>query len=107
MSLSNNLTSAIVTYLNYNGCFVWRNNTIGVYDPTKKIFRKNKNQLNGIADIVGVLPNSNFLAVEVKIGKDKLSEAQEEFRRKLTLNGGIYIIAKNFDDFVKDIILFL
>jgi hypothetical protein len=39
--------------------------------------------------------------IEVKIGKDRQSEAQKRYQENIEKAGGIYYIAKNFDDFVE------
>lgn len=97
---TNSTTTAILLYLNSIGHFVWRNNTTGVYDPTKKIFRKPKGQLNGVADIIGMTNLGQFLSIEVKTGKDKQSESQVNFQQLVYNHNGIYLCVKTFDDFL-------
>ena len=102
MSKSNDLTTAIITYMNYSGFFVWRNNTVGIYDPAKKVFRKNKNQLNGVSDIIGFRKKDcKFVAIEVKIGYDKMRESQLLFQQRVVESNGLFFIAKDFDSFIK------
>lgn len=96
---ANNLTEAIITYLNLNGHFVWRQNNSGIYDATKKIFRKNKKQKKGIADICGITKTGFGLYVEVKIA-DKLSNDQKLFRDEIIKRNGIYIEARSLDDVI-------
>lgn len=97
---TNSTTGAILLYLNSMGHFVWRNNTTGVYDPVKKLFRKPKGQLNGVADIIGMSSDGRFLSVEIKTGRDKQSDSQLHFEDLVNSHNGIYIVAKNFDDFL-------
>jgi len=62
------IESQILTWLNYQpGVFAFKVNTTGVYDPTKKCFRKitNPHVHRGTADIIGV-KNGHFFAIEVK-----------------------------------------
>lgn len=98
---TNATTLAIIGYLNTSKCWAWRNNTIGVFDPVKKVFRRNKHSLRGAADIIGLTQKGQFLSVELKTGKDKMSIHQEYFREQITNHGGIYLCVKDFDDFLK------
>jgi len=103
MSRSNDLTEAIITYLNLNGCFAWRNNTTGIYDPVKKVFRKNPKQLNGVSDILGIVKGTGIMVVvEVKTGKDFLSDDQVKFLNNIYRAKGIRIVARNLNGFIKD-----
>lgn len=98
MTETNSLTKAILSYLNYSGHVAWRNNTTGVFDPTKKVFRKSNNR-KGISDIIGIHKDSGkLIAIEVKIGKDKLSKDQIEFLDAVRKCKGIVIVAKSLDD---------
>jgi hypothetical protein len=38
--------------------------------------------------------------IEVKIGRDRQSEAQVEYQRQVEAAGGVYVIAKTFDGFL-------
>lgn len=100
-SEANRLTTAIINYLGYKGIFAWRNNNTGVYDPVKKVFRRNPAQLNGVSDIIGVAPNGKFIGVEVKIGSDKQSDFQKRFEAEIKERNGVYLVAKNLDDVTK------
>lgn len=102
MTHTNNTTTAIVDFLNLKGHFVWRNNTTGIYDPIKKVFRKNKNAKNGVSDVLGVLKSGTFIAVEVKTGNDILSEDQIEFLAEVIARNGVAMVVKTFDDFIKE-----
>lgn len=94
------IQSFVLDYLCRHG-FFWRNNTTGIYDPSKACFRKNKSQLNGVPDILGVY-NGRFVAVECKSGSvKKLSEDQEEFRLNFEKQGGIFYMANDIDEFIK------
>lgn len=58
----------ILSYLNSIGIYAWRNNSVGVYDPVRKVFRrpKSKYAINGVSDVLGILPDGRWLAIEVK-----------------------------------------
>ena len=53
----------------------------------------------GSADISATIKGRS-VKIEVKIGKDRQSEAQKRYQENIEKAGGTYYIAKNFDDFV-------
>ena len=92
------LQAAILEYLHYRGIFCWRNNTTGVYDPIRKIFRRNKAVLKGVSDILGLLPpKGKFLAIEVKTKTGRVSKEQKLFLEKVDYNGGLGFVAKDLN----------
>ncbi len=93
------IVRACLDYLAIRGIVAWRNNTTGIYDPTRKAFRTNAGR-NGISDIIGILPGGRFLAVECKAGRGKLSPAQVEFQRDIIQQGGLHIVAYCVDDLI-------
>ena len=98
---ANTATKEILAFLAVSGFKAWRNNTTGVYDPKKQIFRKFAG-LKGVADILGLQKSTGrFLAVEVKVGKDKLSPEQIRFLEDVKKGGGIAIVASCAGDVAK------
>ena len=57
----------ILTFLRNKGIFVWKNQSVGVFNPTRKSFMKSRNphHINGVADILGCI-DGKMLAIEVK-----------------------------------------
>lgn len=53
----------------------------------------------GTADISATIKGRS-VKIEVKIGKDRQSEAQVAYQKKIEQSGGIYFIAKDFDTFM-------
>ena len=98
-SRANALTQAILSYLSFSGVYAWRNNSNGVYDPVKKIYRANTTK-KGVGDILGVLPDGRHLEVEVKT-TDRQSEAQKQHEAMVKKMGGVYILAHSVDDVVE------
>ncbi len=105
----------IITFLRKKGVFCWKNQSTGLYDPTKRTFRKamGVNQLNGVSDILGIV-NGRMLAIEVKkpyISKktmrvmersqeqlEKLaSDDQILFIKNITALGGVAFYADSID----------
>ena len=58
--------------------------------------------MKGSADI-HILKGGTAIYCEVKIGKDRQSEAQKAFQASVEESGGHYIIARDFDDFLNNI----
>jgi len=97
---SNGLTKAICDYIDLLGGWATRINTMGVYRDGR--WTKSTTKL-GTADIWAQYNNTGY-AIEVKIGADKQSEEQKQVQREFTKakSGGVYIIAKTFDQFYED-----
>jgi len=103
---ANGLTRAILEYIRYTNNYADRINNTGIYDTRTKKFRKS-NTRKGIADIIAskkITINDRTIAVnvaiEIKIGKDQLSEYQKNMRDEITQKGGYYILAKDWDTFI-------
>lgn len=54
----------------------------------------------GTSDISATIKGRS-VKIEVKIGIDKQSEAQKEYQRSIEASGGIYFVAKDFEQFIK------
>ena len=54
---------------------------------------------NGTADISATVAGHS-VKIEVKIGRDRQSEAQKEYQRKIEAVGGKYVIAHTFEGFL-------
>lgn len=94
------LENRILDWLNsIEECFAFKVNTTGIFDPKKRVFRKNKNPHihNGTADILGEL-RGKFFAIEVKAGYGKPSENQKIFLSRIKENGGISFWTNDFED---------
>ena len=93
MTPEGNVLSEIKGYLAARGIFFFRCNTGrrgGVSFGIK-----------GAPDIVGLLPNGRFLAIEVKGPGGKPSEAQMSFLGEILKNGGLAFVAYSIDDVVR------
>lgn len=82
----------------YPGKF-WKNNSVGVYDARKGVYRKARSVhlINGVSDILGVM-NGKFIAIEVKSAKGRLSESQKQFLHDIQEEGGIAFVARSIED---------
>jgi hypothetical protein len=98
------IENAILEYLSFVKVFAWKNQSTGIWDPTKKVFRKSTNpyHVNGVADILGIYLQTP-LAIEVKTPKEPgkaggtLSAYQRRFLYDFWRNGGIAMVARNVD----------
>ena len=111
---ANGLTRCIIDYLEFNGCQAERISTTGrmvdntktftnVIGITKQIGSKKwikGSGTKGSADISATI-NGKSVKIEVKIGKDRQSEHQKKYQESIEKSGGIYLIAKSFEDFIK------
>ena len=106
-STANGLTKAICDYINYHGYQAERINTMGTAREKKTTAGKvigvtwtKGTSTAGSADISATIKGRS-VKIEVKIGKDRQSEAQKRYQENIEKAGGTYIIAKDFDSFVE------
>ncbi len=101
-SSANGLTKAVVDFLNFSGHWATRINNQGTWvrDKFKQGggYYRPSTQAKGIADIDSLIKGRK-VAIEIKIGADRQSEAQKEFQAKIERAGGHYWIVKDFDQF--------
>ena len=103
---TNALTNKILKFLFENGCFCWRQNTAGRFDPKLGIYRSSRKV--GVPDIVGCTPTGRLLTLEIKVGKDKLRPEQVGFIESVRHCQGIALVITSWEDFLvqfKEIVL--
>lgn len=93
------IENLILEYLQMRNVFAWKNNTMGVYDKNRGTYRKNMNKyaINGVADILGVLPNGRMLAIEVKTPSGRVSPKQQKFLDRVNKEGGLAFVARDLE----------
>ena len=98
--LEKEIENLILDYLSYRPGYYWKNQSVGIYDPTKRKFRKsnNRHHVLGVADILGVKNDGQFVAIEVKTKKGRLSENQKAYLQKVEANGGLSFVARSVED---------
>lgn len=98
---ANELTRCILAYLKAKGHHAERVNTTGI--PRKQRDGKMKwipsGSMKGSSDIHAIV-NGKFVAIEVKYGKDRQSEAQKKYEEKIVQAGGIYKIIRTLREFL-------
>jgi hypothetical protein len=79
--------------------FCWRQNSGALTTPAGGFLRSA--DINGVADIIGLLPGGRFLAVECKSDRGRQSPAQRTFQAMVEEAGGLYVLARGIDDLIK------
>ena len=106
---ANELTKCIIDWLNFNGHYANRINTMGVARVKKveyalgrqidKVHFTPSTTNKGTADISAII-KGRHAAIEVKYGRDKQSKQQEEEQARIEKAGGLYFIAKDMESFI-------
>jgi hypothetical protein len=104
---ANGLTKAITSFIQFNGFQAERINTMGVARENKRTDGKvigvtwtKGTTTAGSADISATI-RGRSVKIEVKIGKDRQSDAQKRYQESIERAGGVYMIARDFDSFVE------
>ena len=95
-SPANQLTNEIIHELYRSGAFAWRASSTGIYDKSLGLYRTSPKK--GVSDILGCY-KGHLLAIEVKIGKDRLSEEQTGFLTNVLRAGGEAAVVKTMNEF--------
>lgn len=98
VKLEKQIENEILDFLRVIGIFCWKNQSVGIFDPKKKIYRKSHNvhHVRGVSDILGLI-QGRFLAIEVKSAIGKLTPDQRVFIAKVNHEGGIAFVARSVD----------
>lgn len=91
----------ISDFLNFKGIFFWWNHSTGMFDPTRKQYRKRngKYDMRGTSDILGIF-KGRLLAIEVK-ATTKPSQHQILFLTRVIEAGGIGMVAYSVQDVIE------
>jgi len=104
---------AIMLALSQAGCTVWRNATARAWVGQYKGQTRNGDAViegarqvrfglaEGSSDIIGITPDGQFLAVEVKTRTGRESKAQKRFRHAVNAAGGVAFVARSGDEAVE------
>jgi hypothetical protein len=91
--LEKGIENAILDYLKSINIFCWKNHSVGIYDKKTGNYRKAKgdHHINGVSDILGILPDGRFLALEVKTPRRKnyMTQSQINFIINIEACGGV------------------
>lgn len=97
ISLEADVLRAVLAFLTAKGLFTWRNNNVAVFDPYKNSYRAFIG-MRGVSDILGVLPDGRFLAIECKSASGKTTREQDVFLNAVNSRGGIAFVARGMED---------
>lgn len=97
---ANNLTTCIVTWLTLNGHYCSRIQSQGQWRGSIQRFTKSTVR-KGIGDVMATI-DGKMVMIEIKIGRDKLSQAQIKTKEDVEKSGGLYWVVKTFDDFMNE-----
>lgn len=97
-STANGLTKAIVSWLTLNGHFASRTSSAGRYLPKEGRFIPSTTR-KGYPDITATI-DGRSVYIEVKIGRDRMSDGQKKVKEEIERAGGVYFIAHSFDEFI-------
>lgn len=88
---------AILEYLQYHPAVAkcWRNNAGKIKTESGNLVQMSP---AGTSDIIGFMKDGRFLAVEVKAGKGKATDLQNDFISSVNESGGIAFVAWSVDD---------
>ena len=92
------LQNSILEYLSYRPGTYWRINSGMIPATYKGKKRMIKLAPKGFADIIGITNKGQFVAIEVKVGKNKPTPAQTEFLETINKSGGLSFVAYSVDD---------
>jgi hypothetical protein len=94
------IENVILHWLNISGFYAWKNQSVGIFDPVKKIYRRSNNpyHIKGVSDILGVLPDGRLLAIEVKSKTGKPSDEQISFITRINHHGGLAFVARSLSE---------
>lgn len=98
------IENSILQFLRSLGVYCWKNQSIGVWDSTKQVYRKSKNSfhIKGVSDVLGVI-EGRLIAIEVKNDKGKLSPEQRIFLTRINQEGGVAFVARSIDQVAREL----
>lgn len=95
------LQRLILDYLATQPGKYWRINTgasVAEHNGKKRFFRFGS---KGMADIIGIAPSGQFVAIEVKVKPNKPTAEQQQFLETVWYNGGLAVVAYSLEDVQK------
>ena len=98
--IERDLKKLIIDYLEAKRYFFYRQNS-GAFQTKSGGFYKFAS-MTGLPDIV-IVKDGQYIGVEIKAGKNKLSPAQFDFGEKLVKAGGKYLIVRSLDDLEREL----
>jgi hypothetical protein len=90
------LKSSILVALSARGVFCWNNPTgvatpLGSHTPVRY-------GIPGAPDILGILPGGRLIAVECKVGRDRVREEQARWHARARELGALVVVARTVEE---------
>lgn len=97
--LEKEIEKNILCFLQEIGIFAWKNQSVGIFDAKKKVFRQSHNRfaIKGVSDIIGILNQGRAIFIEVKSKKGVLSDDQRIFLAQAQKNGAIAFVSRSVE----------
>lgn len=102
MTVTAKLTEDIIAALSTRGCLVSRNNTgLATYTRDGRTYTVAYGvgpRGGGGGDLIGCCPDGIFLSIEIKVDRDKQTDAQKKWERWVLMRGGRAGVARSVED---------
>lgn len=99
---TNELTISIIEAASEIGARLFRNNSgLAVHKRNGKTYRVAYGvgpQGGGGGDLIGWTATGRFASIEIKVGRDKQSDAQKKWERWVIAGGGVAGVARSVED---------
>lgn len=107
MTPESRIKNEIMSFLKIIGVYCWVNDSVGIFDPVKKIYRQNNSphKLKGVSDILGII-QGRFLAIEVKSEAGRLTPEQRVFLAHINTEGGIAFCSRSVEQTADNLLKF-
>ena len=113
-STANGLTKCVIEWLRLNGHQSERINTMGRPIDNRRTFTDVTGRTRqtgsvkwipsgsqrGSADVSSTIMGQS-IKIEIKAGRDRQSEAQKQYQQQVEAAGGVYLIVRNFTEFLQ------
>jgi len=96
---ANGLTRCVVDFLKFSGHFATRLSSTGLYREDLKKFVPSAQRV-GLPDVLACV-DGRYYAVEVKVGRDRLSDEQKKAIEDLRRAGAYVFVANTFQGFLE------
>jgi hypothetical protein len=97
MSVTTELTNQIIDFIYRQDGYAWRSSSTGIFD--RKIGGYRTAAKRGVSDILACF-KGQLIAIEIKIGKDRLSPEQEGFILSVNHTGGKAFVVHDLEEFM-------
>ena len=94
--LEQHIQKQILEMLRWKGVFCWKNNTAGIYVKARNTYIPS--HAPGVSDILGILNDGRFLAIEVKAAIGRVSPHQQQFLDEINSRGGLAFVARSVEE---------